>query len=121
MKPPGGFESLRLAVSFLSPTRLRASDDAPQPLLPADREAAARRRRGALAQAARARRDGPAGRGGPVELAAGGLARAAEGHADRARGAQRHRRAGDADAAPEPGGDLAALRPLQDRRAVQAA
>src|SRR3954454_7621953 len=112
--------NLCVGTCVLSATRLRASDDAPEPVSPADREAAARRRGGALAQAARPRRDGAPGRCRTVELAAGGLARAAEGDADRPRGAQPDRRAGDADAADQPGGDLAALGPLQDRRALQA-
>src|SRR3954470_8037192 len=119
MEPPGGFE-LCVGTCVLSPTRLRASDDASEPVLPTYREAAPRGRGGALAQAARPGRDGPPGRRGPLELVARGLACAAEGDADRARGAQRDRRAGDADAAPEPRRDLAEVRPLRDHRAVQA-
>ena len=56
----------------------------------------------------------------PVDLAAGRLARARERRADRARGAGRDRRAGDADAGHQPGRAVAAQRPLRHRRAVQA-
>ena len=67
----------RRSVS-LTCTRLRARDDPPVRLLPADREAAARRRRGALAQADGPRRADPPARRRPVDVAAGRLARAPE-------------------------------------------
>src|SRR3954468_13554222 len=115
MRTSGRFELLRRTSAFYQALGFAPSHDASEPVLPSHREAAARRRGGALAQAARARGHGPQGRGGPVELAPGRLARAAEGDADRARGTERDRRAGDADAALEPGRDLAALGALQDR------
>ncbi len=100
-------------------TRLAARDP-PLQLLPAHRQGGARRRRGGLAPAARARRAGPPGRGRAVDLAAGGLARAPQGRADRPRGARRDRRAGDADAGAPAGRAVEAQRALRHRRAVQA-
>ena len=57
---------------------------------------------------------------GPVELAAGRLARAPAHRAGRAGGDERHRRPGAADAGAQPGGAVAEVRPLPvlRRRAV---
>ena len=71
-----------------------------------------------------ARRAHPPGRRGPVELAAGRLARARERRADRARGDRPHRRPGDAHAADHAGGawkrsgryDIEEVFKLKDRR-----
>src|SRR3954452_19362530 len=59
-------------------TRLRAADDPSEPVLPPDREAAPRGRRGAVPQAARARRPGPPAGHRAVVVAARRLARAPE-------------------------------------------
>ena len=70
-------------------------------LLSAHRARAARRRRGALAQAHGPRRARAPGRRRAVDVAARRLARAPEGRADRARGDRRDRRPGDAHAGPQ--------------------
>ena len=79
-RAPCGSESLRTVAPLLSAgratRRLRARDDPPLQLLPADRARGARRRRGDLAQADGARRADPPGRLGAVVVAAGRLARA---------------------------------------------
>ena len=95
------------------PQLMLAADDPSRSLLPAHRARGPGRRRGALAQARRARRALPPGRLGPVELAARRLARARERRADRARGDRPHRRPGDAHAADHPGGALEAQRALR--------
>ena len=85
-----------------------------------DREAGARRRRGAVAQADGPRGPDPPARRGPVDVPAGGLAGAREGRADHPRGDERDRRPGDADAGDAAGRAVAAHRALRHRRAVQA-
>src|SRR5215208_8357638 len=79
-------------------TRLAPPNDAPIHLLPAHREAGARRRRGAVAQADGPRRPDPAARLGAVELPAGRLAGPRERRPDHPRGDERGRRPGAADA-----------------------
>src|SRR5918999_1271597 len=108
------------APKSLSAATTLARCDAPLALFPADREGGAGRRRGDLAPPDCARRARAAARGWTVDVAAGGVARAPQGRADRARGARRDRGRGDADARPPAGGALEAHRALRHRRGLQA-
>ena len=106
--------------TLVSASRLPRRHDPAFHLLPAHRARAAGRRRGDLAQADGAGRTDPPGRLRAVVVAARRMARPSADRADRARGDERHRRPGDADAGAPSGRAVAAHRPLRDRRAVQA-
>ena len=100
---------------------LTSRDDPPRfEAAPADPARRAGRRRGALAQAARARRLHPPGERRPVDVPAARLARPPEGRAGDPRGTGRNRCAGDVRARADTRRALDQVRPLRDPRALQA-
>ena len=106
-----------LPLRLRSPVASGDNDDRPGfTALPSDAARRARRRRGALAQAARARRLHPPGHRRALDVHAARLARPPQGRADHPRGDGRDRRPGDADARPDARRALGGDRPRSGSR-----